>query len=544
MTYKQLGSPAAISGDVVEKEIYVPADPNSLAPVDLVRRWLENCTSKHTKCQRSFVGGYVESQADGIAPQRLLHITSTPESSVPTVRLVDAGCHFQSPYVALSHCWGTPGKRPICTVKENIEIHKAQVPWSRLSQTFKDACTLCFGLGIHYLWIDSLCIVQDDPADWKQEASIMGRIYEEATFTIAASSAADSSQGLFGVRAANMFAELPYHQDQMEKKGSIYAYMPLGSPGLTIERSPLNERAWVLQEYVLSRRTAHFTKQGVIWSCGRDPAATRDEFDGGGSHVVPNTWVAMIRDYSKRKLTFKTDKLVAIQGLASSWSRRYRKTYYNGVFLEDMPHCLRWSWSGMTDERLVRDVGNDIPSWSWASTTGSVDFDTPEGSVSSTPVYKDIRPSDVVVGGLTFKAAIKEVTSFKGSFDCLPTTRYESLRAVDCDSASQPGPRSWCNHSNHVEMYYLLLDASEQNIGWGLFDETPPASGSIYCLPLVKESMRKWYEPPGDTSEPFYLWSLLLQRTQEVNVYKRVGYGGVCPPSWVEDERPQVIHLA
>lgn len=426
---------------------------------------------------------------------------------------------------------------------ENLADHKRQVPWAVLSQTFKDACVLCLNLGIHYIWIDSLCIVQDDSADWKQEASIMGRVYEEALFTIAASSAADSSHGLFGVKATSLFAELPYHQDQAEHKGSVYAYMSLGDPGLTIEQSPLNSRAWVLQEYVLSRRTAHFTRQGVIWTCGRDPAAIRNEYDNAGSHIVPNTWEVMIRDYSQRELTFKTDKLVAIEGLASVWSQRYGKTYYYGIFLEDLPYCLRWCWSGFRDERLTRDIGNGIPSWSWASTTGGVFFHSPEGSDSSTVTYEYVRPSDLVTGGLTFKSVIREVASFSGPFDCLPTTHYESLRDVDSSSSSLPSPRSWCNHSNHVEVYFLLLDASGQNIGWAAFDEKPPLSSPVYCLPLVKESMRKWYEPPGETTEPFYLWCLLVQQTAALNVYKRVGYGGVCPPSWLEVEKPQVIHI-
>lgn len=104
--------------------------------------------------------------------------------------------------------------------------------------------------------------------------------------------------------------------------GSVYAYSsPPGSSSI-LDKAPLSGRGWVMQESVLARRTSHFTAYGMVWTCSRDPAMQLGEFHGRGSHLMPNTWVTVIRDYTKRALIYKSDKLVAIQGLANAWARK------------------------------------------------------------------------------------------------------------------------------------------------------------------------------------------------------------------------------
>ncbi|KAF9880078.1 hypothetical protein CkaCkLH20_02032 [Colletotrichum karsti] len=457
---------------------------------------------------------------------------------------------FAVKYAALSHCWGPPEKRPPCTLKGNLSHHKEGIPWTKLSQTFKDACALCCDLGIEYLWIDSLCIVQDDATDWKTEAAIMGRTYEEALLVIAASAATDSSQGLFGVRLPDDVAPVNYKGDV---RSGVMAYNSRGPKGL-VDNGPLNTRAWVLQEYVLARRTAHFTKWGVVWTCSRDPAVAVSEYDSGKQtvHPVPNTWENIIRSYSKREITYKSDKLIAIQGLASSWGSKQGKTPHYGLFLEDMPLCLAWFWSGHGDDKLVRDV-EGAPSWSWASVTGSLDFLMRENE-EATPGMKAlcgrVRPNDESNphGALLFESSlVKEVDAIAGPFDCVPSY-LEDLQAIDAESETlrhpAPGSISWCTgHSNHYEQHYLLVDQRWGNVGWCAFDEINQTPGPISCLPLFKESATPWYMPPADTAEPFYLWCLFVCRVDPEGcgraVYQRVGWGRILAPAWIEDGRRQ-----
>jgi len=546
---RMLGSAASLSGDVIESDLCMPLDPQALKPSQFVKKWLDICLSQHDKCRMSFSGDEVEHRVTSMAPRRLLRVVpAMEEGSPPAIQLVEVekNSGFAVRYAALSHCWGPPDRRPPCTLRGNLAHHEEGIPWATLSQTFKDACTLCVDLHVDYLWIDSLCIIQDDPIDWETEAAIMGRTYEEALFVIAASAATDSSQGLFGVRLKDDFAPVSY---KGELHGGVYAYTSR-SPQYFVENGPLNTRAWVLQEYVLARRTAHFTKWGIVWTCSRDPAMGVTEYSGGrGSvHAIPYSWANMVRDYSRRGLTYKSDKLIAIRGLESSWGRRHGKTPHYGLFLEDMPQCLRWLWSGHGNHKLVRDV-DGVPSWSWASVTGRIDFvmsENEEATSGMSVACGRIRPSDQfgLSKVLTFESSlVKEVDTVVGPFDCVPSY-IEDLRAIDpqSDALRHPAPRetSWCHHTNHYEQYHLLVDRRQGNVGWCAFDGMVRTAGPISCLPLVKESVRPWYMPPVDTAEPLYLWCLFVRRVEpedaERAVYGRVGWGRILVPSWIEGE--------
>ncbi|KAI0177081.1 heterokaryon incompatibility protein-domain-containing protein [Pestalotiopsis sp. NC0098] len=546
--YALRGSPAAVFGDVASRDICMQLDPDSLTPSQIASKWLNWCKAEHPECCESFSGERFEGVPD-VAPRRLLAITppqSTTES--PTVRLIEPSKPFKARYASLSHCWGPPEKRPLCTVKANLEQHKSQVPWSHLSQTFRDACTLCLFLDIEYIWIDSLCIVQDDSSDWAHEAAIMCRVYEESDFTIAASSAANSSQGLFGVRSNVEFVELPYTHRASGTNGVIYAYSPPTGASTIFEKSALSERGWVLQESVLARRTIHFTAFGVYWTCGREPGYRQSEYEVGTAYLVPSTWTAMIREYTKRDLTYKSDKLVAIKGLADAWAKRTKNTYHHGIFLEDLPYCLLWMGRGASFEGLVRDIGNGVPSWSWASTTGRIEFASlVVEDINETEIYcNKIEPSTVSPGALHLQTVIKEVASFHGPFECLPTS-IEELRGVEPESGPslEGQTQSWCHHSNHPERYFMMMDDSSRALGWGAFDEWPKIpSFSLWCLPLVKAPTQPWYLPPIDTTEPNYLWCLLVCHDPETDVYKRVGFGRLLDTSWIKDEPERNVILA
>ncbi|KAE9380674.1 HET-domain-containing protein, partial [Stipitochalara longipes BDJ] len=281
-------------------------------------------------------------------------------------------------YVALSHRWGPPDKHPLCTTKATLAQHLLQIPWHHLPQTFQDSILLCIDLSIRYLWIDSLCIVQDNEEDWRRESKIMGSIYECAQFTIAASSAINTTERLFKVRKSLNLVEIPYNEQigKGQRTDLVFAYI---EPDMEkcLSLSPLNQRAWVMQEFYLSRRTVHFTKYGLVWSCknGKRPQTRhmRSEFGSSWETVFEDDWKTLVQSYTRRELTYKSDKLVALEGLARKF--RYQNpdeqmNYRYGLWLGDQPHALLWYGEG----RLARDVGNSVPSWSWASTTGPISF--------------------------------------------------------------------------------------------------------------------------------------------------------------------------
>ena len=128
-----------------------------------------------------------------VGPSRLLDLSSFKNSH--DVRFIQVAARCQYNFVCLSHCWGSPSVRPIQTTKRSISQHRKRIPFTHLSLTFKDAVRITRDLGQRYLWIDSLCIVQDDEQDWVKEASKMPNIYGAAMLTLAALKSADGSFG-------------------------------------------------------------------------------------------------------------------------------------------------------------------------------------------------------------------------------------------------------------------------------------------------------------------------------------------------------------
>jgi hypothetical protein len=171
--------------------------------------------------------------------------------------------YIRAPYIALSHSWGKT--RHIVTEKKNIENHKRGIPLDSLPKTFQDAVELTKSIGLRYIWIDSLCIIQDDTNDWKNEAAKMAEVYRNARCTVAATGSKGDQEGIFLERlqqdiinlrynAANTFIAATYSEEDVASM-------------IELHKSPLSTRAWTMQERLLSRRTIHFTKSRVIWEC-------------------------------------------------------------------------------------------------------------------------------------------------------------------------------------------------------------------------------------------------------------------------------------
>ena len=145
-----------------------------------IRTWIQQCEEIHTECRR-----HEDDRA--YMPKRVLDVRSN--AVVPREGVAPA------PYICLSHCWGPPNKQIIRTLSSNIHSFLKHVPWDDLSNTFQDAIDITRRLDVDYIWIDSLCIIQEDRDDWKEESVKMADIYENAFLTIAATKSRDGSGG-------------------------------------------------------------------------------------------------------------------------------------------------------------------------------------------------------------------------------------------------------------------------------------------------------------------------------------------------------------
>jgi hypothetical protein len=202
-------------------------------------------------------------------PTRLLYV-GNPNSSdyKPDVLTLVSGRQIGAgKYIALSHCWGKlkPNEVPLyCTTRENIGDRQVGFSIANLPLTFRDAVKLARCLEVQYLWIDSLCIIQGKDGDWEQESKRMEDVYTSAYCTVAATSAVDSNAGFL---ERNISSEYVYVQDDSGRP--VYVCTDMADFDKEVEEAPLNTRAWVMQERLLSRRTIHFGASQTYWECGK-----------------------------------------------------------------------------------------------------------------------------------------------------------------------------------------------------------------------------------------------------------------------------------
>jgi Heterokaryon incompatibility protein (HET) len=505
------GSAAILAGDVVQKPMLVD---DRMRPSELIREWLSTCIPHHEQCGKLFSGAAFsedwpfETYGSDVQPSRLIKIFETgDEITQLNPRLIERGCEeftrdwCPGRYAVLSHCWGPPDKRPLRTTEATLPQHLLQIPWQQLPQTFQDSMLLCRELSIQYIWIDSLCIIQDDEEDWRKESARMGYIYERALFTIAASSAVNSREGLFQVRKALNLVTIPYGDD----KGGGNQVLAYIEPDVEkcLSSCPLNQRAWVMQEYFLSRRTVHFTTHGIIWSCknGKTPKTRlmTSEFGVSWEKVFEDDWSALVYNYTRRELTYKSDKLVAIHGLSNQFWRRDNADalgYHYGLWLEDMPHDLLW----YGEERLARDVGTGIPCWSWASTTGPISF--------KASMFENAEVFNVEITGyspecpLKIGALVRQIDNLEGPVQCQAFC-FEDLQDMGFSGRMH---EDYKNGNIHVAPTFILL-SGEEKVGWGVFDEYEKPTRDVFCIPLIKQ---KVWDGFALSKEQYFLWILLV----------------------------------
>lgn len=266
----------------------------------------------------------------------------------------------------------------------------------KLPKTYREACEIATSLGFSHIWIDSLCIIQDDVSDWEKESALMGQIYEGAVVNIAATWAADGSLGLYhGRDPATLSAP------DIGEANTTLARLRMYTDD--IEEAPLNTRAWVLQERYLAPGQLSFTRNQVYWECQElmaceqfpegmpaeawdpklmagflsnyrtfAPPVGKPSVDLGDIASVNEAWWAMVKAYSSCYLTKTSDKLVALAGLAGKVRETLKDTYLAGMWRNEILSQVCWNTYSQHDRAVSRIRGCWIPTWSWASLDGPI----------------------------------------------------------------------------------------------------------------------------------------------------------------------------
>lgn len=230
----------------------------------LLRGWLCWCDKTHAHC------GKPRAELVTALPTRLLDVGNPDEQDhkLDIVHLVRGSDATTQQYVALSHCWGQipeEEKMEFCTTQGNIDRRQRGFSVSELPKTFQDAITVTRDIGVRYIWIDSLCIIQygDNKADWETQSRLMESVFSQAYCTIAATAAADSNAGFL---MRDLRVESVYVRDTSGNE--FYVSNDIDDFDKDVGKAKLNTRAWVMQEGVLSRRIIHFSANQVYWECG------------------------------------------------------------------------------------------------------------------------------------------------------------------------------------------------------------------------------------------------------------------------------------
>jgi hypothetical protein len=306
-------------------------------------------------------------------------------------------------YIALSHSWG--GHHPITTTQSTLQDHKKGIHFDSLPKTFQDAILITRRLGHRYIWIDSLCIIQDSKSDWEYEAARMADVYQNAWLTISATRSSSPSNGCYNseetqtVQMKGVIRNSPfilYARQQME-------HVPLSwGPDSRLDKKkrfslPLLARGWAFQERLLSARVLHFGPQELFWECremvtcecngiqGFDKDANIVDYSGAPPKIAHNRfansaasrdqlharWRSMAEEYSLRKLTVGTDRLPAFEGVAKEMQGYLGTRYLAGLWEDSFVTDLCWiTGTGRSVQKRVRKRGVSswpgTPSWSWA----------------------------------------------------------------------------------------------------------------------------------------------------------------------------------
>ncbi|KAK4203200.1 heterokaryon incompatibility protein-domain-containing protein [Triangularia verruculosa] len=365
-----------------------------------IRDWLQTCSSTHLECNRPYLPYRL--------PRRLLDVWC---SSKPmprdfdrlsldisaNVRIVSSDSLApETKYLTLSHRWGDPpslilnsSTAPQLLLSEDISLHLLNC---REAAAFRHAIHVTRGLGYRYLWIDALCIMQDDMAQKTTDIMWMDEVYTNSALNISASEA-NVEKGLVFERdptSINPLREtvLVGNTDSQE---SLTLQISAIDKNLLYCNAPLYQRGWVYQERSLSPRIVHFTETQVLWECHHleasevlplgyqagDKASIRSELTLDAHPLSMDRWLTNVEFYSATSLTYPNDRLLAISALAKKFCSRTQldpADYLAGMWKGELPLSLLWEQTDteQTATEIVTET-NVAPSWSWASIVAPIE---------------------------------------------------------------------------------------------------------------------------------------------------------------------------
>lgn len=527
--------------------------------LDTALKWYRQCTDQeaHSQCHnyRHRPGRPLQ------RPARLLHL---PKHHTNSAQLIEFNTtDIVDPYVTLSHRWGQPEPPKLSEIddghrKFSLSTMKRGIAVSVLPRIFRDAIRLVQFLGIEYIWIDSLCIIQDKDEngrnpDWEREAMTVGDIYAGGVFNIAAINALNSEGTLFsGPRDLDLpVVKAAHGKTKAEFRHAPLVVLPLDLINFReqVLSSELLSRGWVFQELLLAPATLFCTPEQMWWFCEdgcqnstypnadrvfHEPEAeplwwSRDFISTKEATLTCNqdsiqAWIQVLRFYTKTSVTSAEDRLAAIAGLANVFRSRFAETlkdplYHSGVWATSDQSILRqicWmsTFGGRVQIPAERSswLRYPIPSWSPASCKSTIFywllwFEDPQTLVFCEPSIR-----------CTLSTKVDEMGRAESIEQCILQLRGV---LVDMEVSGSKGG------TNGVEFWDWIAWPTEYKsakctVRWDSLDEIPRAvtSASRHTLRAIVFS-RNYDEEYGSES----LFGLLLRPLTAIECSEEVARG-------------------
>ncbi|KAF4338261.1 alcohol dehydrogenase 2 [Fusarium beomiforme] len=379
----------------IEKKAPIARQQTPESTARAARAWLSTCDREHDRCNKRSL---------------------PPDSATMPTRLLDVGDRGSAAwriyetenrvsYVALSHRWSDKTPKLLET---NYQLYHKHQPDNILPQSYQDIIAICREIPIRYVWIDSLCILQDDQGrDFEQEAPKMVDIYQHAFLTLTI--CWDLSDGTVFRTCEPRSTPRPQPTDHLavvscgEPSRRDYAFVQpeyinrdkLGFEA-DVSHAPINRRAWVLQERCLSRRIIYLGSDQIYWECdgsgnghygcGLVMSQVANSYYVGRESIYIHHgsfhWSTLVSRYTQCELTFEKDRFVAIGGLAKELARSTGYTYVAGIWLESWMTDVYWQPTMARNSSSIHlqmpgpRHKFTAPTWSWLDYPGSVHPDS------------------------------------------------------------------------------------------------------------------------------------------------------------------------
>lgn len=417
-----------------------------------IREWLKSCERRHAskappKGQKA------------LAPLQLLAIDT---KSLCIVHM-PAG---PTTYIALSYMWG---KDQLVKLKK-ANYKQLTTPGAfdkrkglAVSRTIKDAIDLAQLLDCRYLWVDALCIIQDDAASIQASIGAMDRVYTEAWLTIVAAAGKDADGGLPGLHRDIPRRDRQFKVDVAEKGGPVITVANmLDSAQAALNFSTWNTRGWTYQERALSRRVLSFTHSQAYYHCDLGCEYREDMHPfissktTSGDDGLANSfnvgyeldfrwddlftiYASGVARYTQRNLTMPGDAVNAFAGILSRLANPLRGPFLFGLPVTLFDVGILWEPVGASKRR-----GPEFPSWSWAGWDGAARYGMKDGMINLAECVGSLASVETKVGA----ALCAKVASYKAA-------------PVTAEAEVKTDPKTWTRgfDEDTLEIYYATKEA-------------------------------------------------------------------------------------